>query len=346
MSGSPIVRKHCRTLSSWLFISQGEAPAPLHLVLVNFVIIAFCAGSLAIWIFLFTDWWGTVYAAAGGLAAFCGGAWAWIRRLGLPKRVQALPRWARLQQSNPGPPFRRLVKVLNVSSVCLSAPFLLMLGVTFFVGPVVIERRGNALQDHLPTAAQVFSSGAETGLKDLEFGKKRLLWASWVRRRPVTVRVPGYPDRTSIIRPWFTAKLTAPDSFVDRPVVLVLVNHLVACNDGRDCRLVVDKRSRNSTAWTPVNSYKFDAYAFWIGCEGQVQIPDNLHDQLGLEWKDDRRPQCQPSSEIQLGDSVRVTLKGSNSTLGCGALVADKLGIPDDSQAVLFVDPFESGGEC
>lgn len=343
MSSSGTIPRHVRTWQSRLFFSQSDRPAPLHPIFVNSLIVVLCAGLLAIWILICTDWWARASAIVGSAVTVCGTVWGVALRL-RAGRIKALPRWARRQLAYPTPGFHRLVKALNGLSTALSVAFVLVLSATFFVGSLVVERN-SVFQADLPQGAQMFTAGNGGQPEGLEFNKRHVIWASWLRRKRVTVRVTGYPDRSTVIRPWRSAKLTAPNSFVDRPVMLVMVNRRFICHTGDACRLMVEIKSGNSLISTQVNVSDLRANPFWIGCEGYVKVPANLAQQLGSDLNDPN-PQCGASSEVQVGDSVRVTLRSPSSIIGCGQLSADKAGIADDSHEVLFVEPVDSGGEC
>jgi hypothetical protein len=103
-------------------------------------------------------------------------------------------------------------------------------------------------------------------------GRLRLLVPVWwgIQNRFV-VKVSGYPDRLVRLRPWQRLDLTVPNSLC-RPVVLLRPTARLINNARQEpWTLIVSNIDSNIEVQMP-----FDGHAVWVGCDGDVQLPEAM----------------------------------------------------------------------
>ena len=250
--------------------SPPEEPPPApKLIVTNIILIGLFGVALSGWILYYTDY----FEIFGGLLSLTG-LFSWLAFI---SKVLPDERLKDMQTALDRKVFgRRRTSVIVILFLAMGA------GAASFVGAVQVEAMHDA-GDRALWVHSVNSAPGEPSRLTAGGAVRSLVWTSLWSPSKVRVKVSGYPDLLTQVRPWERARISTLSSFL-RPVILIkptveLVN--IVRNNPMSLAIKVENEERKLT---------FDGHAVWIGCDDDVELP-------GI-WQDLFR------SELSAGDAA------------------------------------------
>ncbi len=120
---------------------------------------------------------------------------------------------------------------------------------------------------------------------------KKLVRSSHSQPATYRVKASGYPDRLVTLKPWDREELYVPSSFHVRPVVLLYPESTVI-DDARNAGLtlfVTIKPPEGTNSQAIKREVLFDGRALWIGCDEDVEMPENWKNLFAAELASEQK---------------------------------------------------------
>lgn len=263
------------------------------------IVVGIACGLASLWSWLYTDIAGLVATIAGGIfLLFAAGLVVW-----------------------------RKLREVAVERIGFVALVLLLLGATARRGTVELDNRGGEELRYVSLQANDGKDAKETTIEPGE--KQRINF--WFETESVVVKVRGLP-KVSVRLQWFgRQRLIIPDSFRERPVVLIRPAQKLAELAGtKRCQLAVFLDGEQ----LDVTQSGYDGDPCWIGCAADVEVPPGL-----TRAGDNRRIALLPDETLEKGKEmeVRLLVTGQAEPLAVGKFTVRE-GNPKDWPQVVDLD--------